>query len=49
MTQTNLRNVAMATSTFACALLLSFGCSAQRGISLSIEGAQAQIGRPLPP
>jgi hypothetical protein len=49
MTQTNLRNVAIATSTFACAVLLSFGCSAQRGISLSIESAQAQIGRPLPP
>ena len=49
MTQTNLRNVAIATSTFACAVLLSFGWSAQRGISLSIESAQAQIGRPLTP
>jgi hypothetical protein len=47
MTQTNLRNVAIATSTFACAVLLSFGCSAQRGISPSIESAEAQIGRPL--
>ena len=49
MTQTNLRNVAIATSTFACAVLLSFGWSAQRGILLSIESAQAQIGRPLTP
>jgi len=49
MTQTNLRNVAIATSTFACAVLLSFGWSAQRGISLSIESAQAQIGQPLTP
>ena len=49
MTQTNLRNVVIATSTFACAALLSFGWSAQRGISLSIESAQAQIDRPLTP
>ncbi len=47
MTQTNLRNVAIATSTFACAVLLSLDGSAQRGISLSIESAQAQAGRPL--
>jgi hypothetical protein len=49
MTQTNLRKVAIATSTFACVVLLSFGWSAQRGISLSIESAQAQTGRPLTP
>lgn len=49
MTQTNLRNVAIATSTFACAVLLSIDWSAQRGISLSIESAQAQIGGPLLP
>ena len=45
MMRANLRNVAIATSTFACVSLLSFGWSAQRGISLSIESAQAQIGR----
>ena len=45
MMQTNLRNVAIAASTFACVSLLSFDWSAQRGISLSIESAQAQIGR----
>jgi len=49
MMQTNLRNVAITTSTFACVLLLSFGWSAQRGISLSIESAQAQTGQPLFP
>jgi len=46
MMQTNLRNVAIAASTFACVSLLSFGWSAQRGISLSIASAQAQIARP---
>ena len=46
MMQMNLRNVATATSTFACVSLLSFSWSAQRGISLSIESAQAQIARP---
>jgi hypothetical protein len=49
MMQTNLRNLAIATSTFACAALLSFGWSEQRGLSLSIEGAQARVGRPLTP
>jgi hypothetical protein len=49
MMRMNLRNVAIATSTFACATLLSFGWSEQRGISLSIESAQARIGRPWTP
>jgi hypothetical protein len=49
MMHTNVRNVAIATATFACVSLLSFGWSAQRGISLSIESAQAQIDRPLLP
>lgn len=49
MMQMNFRNVAMATSTFACAALLSFGWSEQRRISLSIESAQARIGRPWTP
>jgi hypothetical protein len=49
MMQMNLRNAAIATSTFACAALLSFGWSEQRGISLSIESAQARIGRPWTP
>ncbi len=49
MTQTNLRKLAITTSTLACSLLLSFVWSAQRGISLSIESAQAQTGRSLTP
>lgn len=49
MKQMRLRNLAIATSTFACAALLSFGWSEQRGVSLSIESAQARVGRPLTP
>ena len=37
----SLRNVAIATSTFACAALLSFSWSEQRGVSLSVESVQA--------
>ena len=40
---------AIAISTFACTALLSVGWSEQRGVSLSIESAQARIGRPLTP
>ena len=49
MKQMSLRTFAIATSAFACATLLSFGWSEQRGLSLSIESAQARIGRPLTP
>jgi hypothetical protein len=49
MTQMNPKTVVVATSTFACAALLSFGWSEQRGVSLSIESAQARVGRPLTP
>ena len=35
-----LRNVAIAASTVACAALLSFGWSEQRGLSLGVESAQ---------
>jgi len=44
-----LKTVAIATSTFACATLLSIGWSEQRGVSLSVESAQARVGRPLTP
>ena len=44
-----LTKVAIATSTFACAALLSCGWSEQRGVSLSVESAQARVGRPLTP
>ena len=43
------RKLAIAGSAFACAALLSFGWSEQRGVSLSVESAQARGGRPLTP
>ena len=49
MKQMSLGKIAIATATFACTALLSFGWSEQRGVSLSIESAQARIGRPLTP
>lgn len=45
----NLRTFAIATSAIACATLLSFGWSEQGGVSLSVESAQARVGRPLTP
>jgi hypothetical protein len=49
MKQMSLTTVAIAASTFACAALLSFGWSEQRGLSLSVEKAEARVGRPLTP
>ena len=49
MKRMRLGKIAIATTTFACATLLSFGWSEQRGVSLSIESAQARVGRPLTP
>src|SRR3954454_24369951 len=49
MKRKSLTTVVIAASTFTCAALLSFGWSEQRGISLSIESAQARVGRPLTP
>ena len=49
MNQMRLRKLAIAGSTFACAVLLSFSWSEQRGVSLSVESAQARVGRPLTP
>jgi hypothetical protein len=43
------RKTALAASAFTYAALLSFGWSEQGGISLSIESAQARVGRPLTP
>ena len=40
---------AVAASTFLAAALLSFGWSDQGGVSLSVENAQARVGRPLTP
>ena len=49
MKQMSLTTAAIAASTFACAALLSFGWSEQRGLSLSVEKAEARVGRPLTP
>ena len=40
---------ALAVSVFACATILSVGWSEQGGVSLSVESAQARVGRPLTP
>ena len=45
----HVRRAALAGSAFMCAALFSFGWSEQGGISLSIESAQARVGRPLTP
>lgn len=47
--QMRLRTVAIATSAFVGAALLSFGWSERGGISLAVDGAQARVGRPLTP
>src|SRR4029453_15635431 len=52
VTEETMRQVgkfAIATAAFACATTLSFNWSEQGGISLSIESAQARVGRPLTP
>jgi hypothetical protein len=49
MTRIRLARIATATTTFACTALLSFTWSEQRGASLSVESAQARVGRPLTP
>lgn len=45
----NFRKIAIATTTLTCATLFSIGWSEQRSVSLSIESAQARVGRPLTP
>jgi hypothetical protein len=49
MKQMSVRKGAIAASVFACAAVMSFGWSEQGGVSLSIESAQARVGRPLTP
>ena len=44
MNKTSLGKAALAVSVFTCATMLSFGGSEQKGVSLSIERAQAQVG-----
>jgi hypothetical protein len=41
--------IAIATTTFAFATLISVDWSEQKGVSLSVDSAQARIGRPLTP
>jgi hypothetical protein len=45
----SLRTAAIATSSFACAALLSFSWSPETGVSASVEAAQARVGRPATP
>ncbi|APG11483.1 hypothetical protein BKD09_24420 [Bradyrhizobium japonicum] len=49
MRQMLLTKLAIAGSTVACAALFSFSWSEQHGVSLSVESAQARVGRPLTP
>lgn len=49
MDQVRLKKLAVAGSTVVCAALLSLSWSEQRGVSLSVESAQARVGRPLTP
>jgi hypothetical protein len=44
-----LRTLAIATSAFACTALMSLSWSEQGGVSVSVESAQARVGRPLTP
>ena len=41
--------ITVATSTFLCGALLSFGWSEQRGLSPMVDSVQARVGRPLTP
>jgi hypothetical protein len=43
------RRAVLAASAFASAALFSFGWTEQGGTSLSVESAQARVGRPLTP
>ena len=49
MKQPSFGKAALAVSVFTCATMLSFDWSEQKGVSLSIERAQAQMGDPYTP
>jgi hypothetical protein len=49
MKQASLGKAAIAVSVFACATMLTFDWTEQKGLSLSVESAQARVGRPLTP
>ena len=49
MTRRSATRIAIAVSTFACAALFSFAWSEEHGVSISVDSAQARVGRPLTP
>ena len=49
MKKISIRRVFLATAVFAFGTLGSVTCSPNNGLSLSIESAQARVGRPLTP
>ena len=49
MKQPSLAKTAIAVSVVACATMLTFDWTEQKGLSLSVESAQARVGRPLTP
>jgi hypothetical protein len=49
MKQMSLRKGIIAASTIACGTLLSLGWSEPSGVSLSVDSAQARVGRPYTP
>ena len=49
MKQVRLRKAAIAVSVVACATMLSFDWTEQKGVSLSVDSAQARVGRPMTP
>jgi hypothetical protein len=49
MSKTSLGKAALAVSVFACTTMLSVGWTEQKGASLSIERAQAQMADPYAP
>jgi hypothetical protein len=49
MKQPSLGKAALAVSVFACATMPSFDWSEQKGVWLSVERAQAQVGDPYAP
>jgi len=49
MKRPSLKKAAIATACVACATMFSLDWSEQNGVSLSIESAQARVGRPLTP
>ena len=49
MTRTCATRIAIAVSTFTCAALFSFAWSGEHGVSISVDSAQARVGRPLTP